>query len=126
MNRLHSRSMQRAASVATIAAAIGLAACDRETPPEPSVSEAITQDLGRAATEARDAVADATITASVHANLARDGELGPLKIAVDTVDGVVVLRGTAPSPAVAERAVRIAQGTDGVRSVESQLTVQAG
>lgn len=126
MTRLHRQPLRLAASVATIVAAIGLAACGRESPPESSTSEAVTQDLRRAATEARDAVADATITATVNANLARDGELSSLQIDVDTVDGVVVLRGTAPSPAAAERAVQIAQGTDGVRSVESQLTVQAG
>lgn len=126
MNRLHRQPLRLAASVATIVAAIGLAACGREAPSEPSTSEAITQDLRRAATEAREAVADATITATVNANLARDGELSALQIDVDTVDGKVVLRGTAPTPAAAERAVRIAQGTEGVRSVESQLTVQAG
>lgn len=126
MNRLHRQPLRLAASVATIVAAIGLAACGREAPSEPTTSETITQDLRRAATEAREAVADATITATVNANLARDGELSALQIDVDTVDGKVVLRGTAPTPAAAERAVRIAQGTEGVRSVESQLTVQAG
>lgn len=83
------------------------------------------RDMKDAAADAKNSVADATITASVNAKLAGDRELSALRINVDTVDGRVALRGSAPTAAARERATQIASSVDGVRAVENQLVVSS-
>lgn len=84
----------------------------------------VSSEVAKAAQEVKGTVADAAITASVNAQLARDGELSALKIDVDTSDGRVALRGTAPNRDARDRATRIASGVDGVKSVDNQLSVK--
>lgn len=69
-------------------------------------------------------VADAAITASVNAELAKDDKLRVLSINVDTVAGAVLLRGTAPDAASRERATRLAAAVKGVTKVDNQLEVR--
>ena len=71
-------------------------------------------------------VADAVITTSVKAELAKDSNLSALKINVDTDAGRVALHGTAPSTAARERATSLAQGVKGVVSVDNQLSIEPG
>jgi hyperosmotically inducible periplasmic protein len=66
---------------------------------------------------------DAVITTSVNAELAKDSQLSALRINVDTVEGRVALRGTAPDAASKARATTLAQRVDGVKAVDNQLTV---
>lgn len=84
----------------------------------------ITQEAKTAGAEASDKVADAAITASVNADLAKDNDLSALRIDVDTHNGHVTLKGTAPSEAAKERAARMAGQVKGVTSVDNQLIVQ--
>ena len=84
----------------------------------------VKQEASQAADEAGRVVADASITAAVNAELARDDQLSALQIDVDTTDGRVALRGTAPNEAARDRATELAQKVDGVRSVDNQLTVK--
>ena len=70
-------------------------------------------------------VHDATITAAVKADLAKDPDLSALRIDVDTTDGKVSLKGTAPSETAKQRAQTIAQNEKGVTSVSNQLTIAA-
>lgn len=69
-------------------------------------------------------LADATISASVNAELALDPELSPLKIAVATNAGRVALRGTAPDAAARDRAAALAQRVSGVAGVDNQLEIR--
>ncbi|MFY3385435.1 BON domain-containing protein [Paracidovorax sp. MALMAid1276] len=71
------------------------------------------------------AVDDATITAKVNADLARDPDLSALKINVDTVNGKVTLNGPAPSTVARDRAETIAKAVEGVTSVNNQLVVSS-
>jgi hyperosmotically inducible protein len=80
-------------------------------------------DIGQAVDKAGDKMKDATITTAVNAELARDSELSALRINVDTADGRVVLRGTAPNDASRQRATSLASRVDGVVSVDNQLSV---
>lgn len=73
-----------------------------------------------------DKVKDAAITTAVNAKLAQDKSLSALRIDVDTVNGRVSLRGTAPDAAARERATTLASAVDGVVSVDNQLTVGKG
>jgi len=79
-----------------------------------------------AATTAGKLVDDSAITAQIAARLARDPDLSALKIDVDTKDGVVVLRGPAPTDAARQRAGEMARSIGGVLSVDNQLIVKAG
>ncbi|HSI57057.1 MAG TPA: BON domain-containing protein [Ideonella sp.] len=71
------------------------------------------------------AVEDAAITASVNAELAKDPKLSALKINVDTAQGRVALKGTAPDSTSRDRATQLAAGVKGVMSVDNQLTVDS-
>lgn len=139
VSRLASRrAYGPAALAAAIALALGLAACNRAEESR-TVGEKVDVAVGKvadAAEKARSAaeqaaagakavVADATITASVKAELARDSELSAIGIDVDTRDGRVALTGTAPNPTARDRATRLAAAVEGVRSVENRLTVKS-
>ena len=91
---------------------------------------ATAQDAAAAAKNATDKIADkvsdAVISAGVKAELAKDAELSALKISVDTENGRVALRGTAPSKSARERAMGLAAAVKGVVSVDNQLALEAG
>lgn len=80
-------------------------------------------ELATAASAAGDKMKDASITTAANAELARDSELSALRINVDTLEGRVVLRGSAPSEAARSRATLLAQRVEGVLSVDNQLSV---
>lgn len=90
-------------------------------------SEEFKTDIKNSTADAVNTVADKTrdaaITTAVNAELLRDSKLSALKINVDTTDGRVVLRGTAPDTASRERATVLAKVVSGVVSVENALTV---
>lgn len=67
---------------------------------------------------------DSLIAAKVTAGLAADKNLTALRINVAARDGVVTLRGPAPSVAARARAEEIARNVQGVNSVINQLNVQ--
>jgi hyperosmotically inducible periplasmic protein len=85
-------------------------------------------DVKDAAAKATDSVkqvvSDATITTSINAELAKDSKLSALKINVDSKDGRVALKGTAPDASSKERATTLAAAVTGVMSVDNQLTVR--
>lgn len=66
---------------------------------------------------------DYVITKSVEAQYAKDPDLKSLDIDVSTVDGVVTLTGNVPTRDAADRAVQLAQDTQHVKSVISELEV---
>jgi len=76
-----------------------------------------------AADQASNKVSDALITTSVKTELAKDSQLSALSINVDTDNGHVVLKGTAPDADSKARAAGLASAVKGVTSVDNQLTV---
>ena len=79
---------------------------------------------GAKAAEAVSAAAkDISITAKVKAALASDASVKLMRIDVDTTDGRVSLIGTAPNAASRERAQAVANGVDGVLTVDNRLLV---
>jgi hypothetical protein len=82
----------------------------------------IGESLAVGAERAERVAADAALTAKIKSKMALDDRVQALAIDVDTHNGVVTLRGAVPSPAVRERAVRLAQETDGVVDVRDLLT----
>jgi hyperosmotically inducible protein len=94
----------------------------------PSANPSATPSAGttpteRAAADVSDKVKDAAITTAVNAKLAQDKTLSAMRIDVDTIDGKVSLRGTAPDPPARQRATTLASAVDGVVSVDNQLVV---
>ena len=77
-----------------------------------------------ATTEMAQKVSDATITAAVNADFAKDSELSALRINVDTHDGRVALYGSAPSEEAKMRAERLAMAEKGVVGVDNKLAVE--
>jgi hyperosmotically inducible protein len=118
------------------AAVLALSACDRrdDTTVGQKVDSAVAETKAGAADvtqAAKDATAqmsqtvnDATITAAVNADLAKDPELSALRINVDTKEGRVALYGTAPSDEAKKRAERLALDEKGVVAVDNQLVVE--
>lgn len=69
---------------------------------------------------------DADVTADVVSAIVRDTTANPAKIDVQTVDGVVYLRGTVPEPTVRQMVDAIARSVDGARDVVDDLDVAVG
>lgn len=94
------------------------------------------QDMKAAGNEAADKIAaagdkvaataaDLAITTKVNAALAGDNQLSALRINVDTTNGLVALKGTAPDAAARDRATMLASAVEGVLRVDNQLTIEA-
>jgi osmotically-inducible protein OsmY len=133
--------------LAAVLAAAALAACDKPSSPptagqapdapvargEQKPSEAMesaksaakeaAQSTERAVGEMGDKVKDAAITTAVNAKIAGDPKLSVVRINVDTVNGRVLLRGTAPDATSSERAQQLAASVDGVVGVDNQLVI---
>ncbi len=78
---------------------------------------------GAAADSAGESTEDAALTAKVKTKFLADTAIAGLRIDVDTKNNVVTLTGVVPSAAEKTRAVQVARGTDGVKSVVDNLTV---
>src|SRR5690349_11523213 len=78
------------------------------------------------ASDAKQAMSDATITTKVKSKLLADKSTHGLSIKVDTKGGVVSLSGEVKSKAESDAAEKIAHDTNGVKSVDNKLTVQQG
>jgi len=70
------------------------------------------------------AVDDTAITTKVKSAVLAEPGLKSLQINVDTKDAVVTLSGTVDTPELKSRAVQIAQGVQGVKSVNDNLSVK--
>ena len=68
-------------------------------------------------------LSNARVVAVIKGKYALEDELSARTINVDADAGKVTLRGTAKSPELIARAIALALATDGVTSVDSQLTV---
>jgi hyperosmotically inducible periplasmic protein len=88
-----------------------------------SAANEAAQGTERMAGEVSDKVKDAAITTAVNAKIAGDPRLSVMRINVDTVNGRVLLRGTAPDAASSERAQQLAAGVEGVQGVDNQLVI---
>lgn len=100
----------------------GPGAMPDDTRSPPSISRAPRSEE-RPMADAGDKVKDAAITSAVNAKLVADSRLGAMRIDVDTVNGRVALRGSAPDAAARERAQQLASSVEGVVSVDNQLVV---
>jgi hyperosmotically inducible protein len=87
--------------------------------------ERAAQQAKETAREAGTAVKDSWVTMKVHSQFVPEDALEGSDIDVDTNAGVVTLTGTVVTEAGRTRAVAIAKGTDGVKSVNDRLRIGA-
>ncbi|HYW75446.1 MAG TPA: BON domain-containing protein [Gammaproteobacteria bacterium] len=115
-----------------LASMVTITACSKKPKPESATdhfkrgASEMAQGAKQAATEARNAVADSTITAHVKARLAANQGLSSFKIHVSTTNGVVHLTGTVGSDAAKQLAGQVASKTDDVRVVVNEIKVKGG
>lgn len=77
-----------------------------------------------AAGEAGEFLSDAAITGRVKAALVEADQIEAMNINVETIDGNVVLSGVVATSEIADLAEQIAEGIEGVQSVENDIEVQ--
>ena len=122
-------------ALGAVVAALAMAGC---SPSDQAATKSSAQDTvaqvdqkaRQLGTEAKDGaqkmgdkVEDAVITASVKTEIAKDADLSALHINVDTDNGNVALRGTAPSLTAKEHATTLAAAVKGVTSVDNKLSI---
>lgn len=73
--------------------------------------------------KAGDVIDDGWITTKVKSKILAEDVLRESEINVDTMNNVVVLKGTVPTEAARAKAMEIARATDGVKNVVDQLVV---
>lgn len=100
------------------------AAADKAGTAIGKAADTVAGKINNAAGTVGSQVADASITASVNAELAKDPALSAMRINVDTSNGRVLLKGSAPDRPARDRATRLAAGVKGVSSVDNQLDVR--
>ena len=140
------RTTTLAAAAVTLLLGVGMAACsdanktagqklDSAVATTETKADEVKADIKAGAADIKDTavkatesvkqvVSDAAITTSINAELAKDSSLSALKINVDSKDGRVALKGTAPDTASKERATTLAASVTGVASVDNQLMVR--
>lgn len=103
-----------------------------QLPPPATTAEApapnaeITVQGTHATRTAGQTVSDAAVTAKVKSALLQAPEVKGTDVNVDTVNGIVRLKGEVETQAQADRAVQIARNTEGVTRVDSEhLMVKA-
>ncbi len=68
---------------------------------------------------------DATLTAKVKAKMIADGRVSATRVNVESVEGVVTLKGEVPTPQEKTAAEDIAKTVEGVKRVSNEITVNA-
>jgi hyperosmotically inducible protein len=84
----------------------------------------ISQKTAEAAKSAQEALSDGALTAKIKAKMALDDTVKALNLNIDTVDGVVTVKGRVRSTAERDRALALARETNGVRQVIDRTTLE--
>jgi hypothetical protein len=94
------------------------------SPSTSSSSPTASKPAAPAPRAASQAPADAAVSTAVRSRFAANSSLKPLKISVDTHDGVVTLRGQVNTVEQRTAAQLEARATRGVKAVKNELTVR--
>jgi hyperosmotically inducible protein len=79
---------------------------------------------GGTAAKAGAAIDDSVITTKIKSSILTDSAIKGSDISVDTKNGEVTLTGSVKSQAQLDRAQKLAQNTDGVKSVQNKLAIK--
>jgi hyperosmotically inducible periplasmic protein len=120
-------SIMRKSTKQTVAVAL-LAGVVAAAPLAASAADTMDKAADKAKTvtgEAKTAVTDSWVTSKTKIALFADDRVKGSQVHVETVDGVVNLRGKVDSPEAKAAATSIAQGIEGAKSVKNNLQVVA-
>ena len=106
-----------------VVAFVALAGFSSDVAATDSAVQTATQEAQDTARQSGNVVKDSWITMKVHSQFVPEDALEGSDIDVDTNAGVVTLKGTVVTEAGRARAVAIAKATDGVKSVNDELTI---
>lgn len=137
MKSIETKLRNRAVLAAvTSALALGLAACGDKPAGDAQFGKNLERGKERMdqagsairekAVEAGKAVDDASLTAKVKSALIAEPNLKSMTINVDSMAGVVTLKGTTDSQENRQKAAQIASTVEGVRDVKNELVVISG
>lgn len=112
MSSIRTSNALRVLATALLAGAMGTTMAGMDDPKERD-DKKITER------ESAQPVADTWITTKVKADLLATEEVSGLDLNVETVDGVVSLKGEVETQAEADRAVEVAKGIEGVSRVDA-------
>ena len=87
-------------------------------------TDTVKNDVSNMATNAGNAIDDATLTTKVKAALLADELVKGTQIDVDSSNGTVTLNGAVSTPTHKQRAEQLALNVEGVRTVQNKLTTQ--
>ena len=110
--KIRTQNTLRVLAVALLAGAVGTAVADERKAQD-------RDDRGVTERESSQPVDDTWITTKVKADLLTTRDVSGLEINVETVDGVVTLRGDLATQDEVDRAVRVAEGIKGVKRVDA-------
>lgn len=116
---------------------LGLTACEQDGTAEKAGQkiDRAAENMGEKMDEARDSLdrrvertgnylGEATITGKIRAEILRDSSIKVFQLNIDTTNGMVKLSGAVDSQQSIDRIKDIARGVEGVKSVDSNLTVK--
>ena len=110
--KIRTQNTLRVLAMALLAGAVGTAVADERKAQD-------RDDRGITERESSQPVDDTWITTKVKADLLTTRDVSGLEINVETVDGVVTLRGDLATQDEVDRAVRVAEGIKGVKRVDA-------
>jgi len=85
----------------------------------------LSEKTAAAAKEAKKYIGDGSLTAKIKAKMALDDRVKALDLNVDTTNGVVTVNGHVRTAAERERAIQLAQETEGVKQVVDRILIDA-
>ena len=88
------------------------------------VGAQVGERAGAAAAATQRALADGSLTAKINGKMALDDPVKALNLDVDSVGGVVTVKGVVNSEQERQRALQLARETEGVTRVVDQLTIR--
>ncbi|WP_457426982.1 BON domain-containing protein [Roseateles sp. P5_E7] len=111
--------MQTTTLVRLLSAALMASAATASFAADPAPAVAPAEQVAQAQT-----AGDATVTTQAAAALSQDKDLQALPLTVSsTAAGVVVVKGSAPSAELAQKAIKVVQAVPGVKEVRNEIKV---
>ena len=118
---MNTRTRMQCLAILAAGTVLFTAGCDQRN----TTASRTADKMASATQKAGDKVDDVAITTKVKAALMAEPGLRSLEINVDTRDNVVTLNGTVDSQEKKQRAMQLAQGVEGVKSVADNLVVKS-